>query len=214
MNIFRCAVLAVVAAWASGAASAATVLDTQGTNAFGRPNWSSSVTYNLSGDLQKNRAGLIRLQDADGNDVLAWAVDLFYAIEATDSYSGADTLSAAVKTNIDLLYNSAFASISNATEAAGFQVALWEIVTDTDTGLDLQSGDFKARGRAAKYQKAAEYLAGLEGAETGRWNISYFSADSNGTNLVSATAVPLPAAVWMLGLGLAGLYGASRRRKS
>ena len=212
MKIGRIASLALVAALVGGAASAATVLNTQGATAFGSPNWSSTVTYNLDGSLERNRAGLIRLEDTGGAEVLAWSVDLTNAIAATDAYANVDTLSDAVKANIDRLYNSAFASVSNATDAAGFQVALWEIVTDTDTGIDLHSGDFEANGAAAKYQKAAEYLAGLDDADTGRWNISYFSAAQNGTNLVSATPVPLPAAVWMLGLGLAGLYGASRRK--
>lgn len=212
MNVLKCARWFAAASLIGGTASAATVLETQGANAYGNPNWSSSVSYNLSGDLQKSRAGLIRLEDADGNDVLAYAIDLFFSIDDTDSYAVSDTLSDAVKTNIELLYNSAYASVSNATEAAGFQVALWEIVTDSDAGLDLQSGDFRAPGAAAKYQVAADLLNGLEGAETGGWNISYFSADNSGAAIVSATAVPLPAAIWMLGLGLAGLYGASRRK--
>ncbi|WP_095589496.1 PEP-CTERM sorting domain-containing protein [Actibacterium ureilyticum] len=212
MKILQSAVLAVVAACVTGAASAATVLQTQGKTAFGHPNWSSTVSYSLSGETMKTRAGLIRLQDTDGAAFLAWAIDPFHAVNTSDDYKATDTLSTAAKANIDRLYSSAFASVSNATDAAGFQLALWEIVTDSDTGLDLQSGDFSIRGKAAKYQKAATYLDGLADAETGRWNISYFSANSSGANLVSATPVPVPAALGMLGLALAGLYGASRRK--
>ena len=61
--------------------------------------------------------------------------------------------------------------------------------------------------------QANSYLSALSGASTGGYNISYLNSGTS-QNLVTVSPVPLPAALGMLGLGIASLFGLRRRKKA
>lgn len=217
--------IAVSGAMFAPMAQAGTVeLAHAGSGAFGSPDWSRNVTYTLNGETstRTNPAGLFRLTDTAsvGSSILAFCLDLVeflgspvtYDTEASSSIPGW----AAAAVNIDRLYTSAYSLVTDADTAAGFQIALWEIITDSGSGsaLSLGDGNFQTTGNATHYQNAQTYLDGLGTATTGGYNLTTYYSDGN-QDLISATPVPVPAAGLLL---LGGLFGMgafrSRRRKA
>jgi len=115
-----------------------------------------------------------------------------------------------------------FGVFADATSAAAFQVAVWNIVFDSD--LSLSGGSFKWTGGATAVSSAAQALldqvAAYSGSGYTHWSVYKFespvpgSTSSGYQNYVSATySVPEPATVALLGLAFAGLGAAARRRR-
>lgn len=208
--------VAFVAAFAATSASASTVNVTyQGSNVFGTPNLSQSVNITSPGYTGNALAGPFHLTGDNGfGNFVGFCVDLFKYMSNGNSYttSASSSYGAAVDNNIDRLFTSAYASVDTAVEGAAFQLALWEIITDTGSALNLATGNFLASAGSAVTAQANSYLAGLSGASTGGYNITYLNSGTS-QNLVTVSPVPVPAALGMLGLGLASLFGL-RRRKS
>ena len=185
---------------------------------FGTPNLSSAVTISSPFISGRVAAGPFRLTGSGGfGDFVAFCIDLgqYMARGKTYTVSGASTYGSEVDSNISRLFNSAYASLTTAVQGAAFQVALWEIITDTgsDSGLDLGMGAFTAGANASVINQAADYLEGLGGASTGGYKLT-FLASGQSQDLVTVSPVPVPAAFGMLGLGIAGLFGLRRRKKA
>ncbi len=97
----------------------------------------------------------------------------------------------------------------NNTDAAAFQVAVWEIVTDGD--LSLADGDFRVQDTGSFVDQAQTWLTSLDG--TGPQ--MDLKAMSNPNAQDQVFVVPAPGALVLMagGLGLMGI-GARARRKN
>jgi len=115
-----------------------------------------------------------------------------------------------------------FGVFADATSAAAFQVALWNIAFDTD--LDLSAGSFQWTGAATGVSTAAQTLLNQVAAYGGtgytQWTLYKFVSPAVGStspryqDYVSATyKVPEPGSLALVGLTLVGLAVARTRRR-
>ena len=235
---FACVLALALSATAATAVSAATIaLDKQGSSVFGSngstavqitsgadpvvsPTWVAAGAFALNGDLDGKPGA--ELFDAFCLDIGTWLrLPSLYTV--TGSPFASDPLTALQKSNIGKLFNTAYSTLNlaNATQSAGFQLALWEIVNETaGAPFALGSGNFHATGSAAANNFADLLLAGLGGTQTQKYRMTFLqSTDPRidgghySQNLVTVSPVPLPAAGLMLIAGLGGL-GLMRRRRA
>lgn len=127
---------------------------------------------------------------------------------------------------IEALYNKAFGSIdaSNATDTAAFQLALWEIIVDGGSSLNLSSGSFQVTswgGDSSLQSEATTLLSGLSATTQSAYSFTVYHSDNEQDFLVATsqgtitTPVPEPsnAALLLAGLGGMGLYARRRMNK-
>jgi hypothetical protein len=220
----RLAATAAAIVLAAGAASASSFTVTQQQPGPTIPNVfdgtaNKSVSYTFNGSAGSSVAGQFALTGDNGfGDFLAFCVDLerFLNNGLGKAYHVNNGLFGdAVVDNLTALYNTAHNGLNTsvANEMAGFQLAAWEIVYDSND-LDLEDGVFQSADNGGARAVAAGFLTGLTGPATGNYRLTFLDSDSGGQDLVTATPVPLPAAAWMLGAGVAALAAAGRRRRA
>lgn len=109
--------------------------------------------------------------------------------------------------------NTNFGVFNSATDAAAFQLAVWEIVEDNN--LDLATGGFTGNtnpysGQAQGYLNA---VAGYAGSSFNNWTVYRFSNPTQQDFVTATLNVPEPGSLALAGLALAGLGLISRRRR-
>ena len=196
-------------------------LQYEGKNAWGSPVWARSISYVWNGKKRSHGAGMFRMEDADtGHSILAFCIELAQALRSFATYDSMspNTTTNAQLENIDRLFTSGYASVNDADSAAGFQLALWEIMSDTDSadGLGFDSGTFQTSGTSGAYVAAASFIDNI-GTATGGYTLSTLhnnvAQDLVSASNISPAAVPVPAAGVLLLTGLAGAGFAGRRRR-
>ena len=235
----RIASVAMAAALAFGAPLSAATLNVtyQGGSAFGSPNLSRYISISSPTYTGGVYAGPFRLAGSGGlGNFVAFCVDLTKVLANGQTYTSASVsnFGNTVDTNISKLFSSAYSGINSRIKGAAFQVALWEIISDTGRGYNLGAGAFSVQSAAysaAVINQASQYLNGLAGATVGAYTLSYLNSGTS-QNIVTVanvpgspvtppvrpgppiSPVPVPAGLGLLGLALASLAMARMRRKA
>lgn len=221
----------------AAAAALATFVAANGASALslefdGWTNGNQSVNVTAPG--YNGAAGAFEMKDTSTqNSFVVFCLDIIgkiysgqtydYAPTATPFSNSTDLIANGGVNRIQKLFDSGFDTALNSTvESAGFQVALWNAVYDTDWSVSNGDGVFyETAANNGVQAQANAYLANAE-SYTGPsiWDLTYFeglNTDPNrvrSQNLVTAelAPVPLPAAGIMLVTALGGLFAARRRK--
>lgn len=134
------------------------------------------------------------------------------AVAANDKFGASKALA------MGQLYTQHFGSISNATESAAFQVALWEIVNETTSSYSLDTGTFRATNNLAVVALASTWMSGLVGAGdaydlTVLTNSSYQDQLMATLSVNPLSTVPEPQTLALVLAGFIAMGAVVRRRK-
>ena len=212
MKMTAFAALTAVGLSAASAQASSFAIDYQvAGDPFGSVNLFAPVTIDSEVYDGTFRAGQFNMTSEEMGNFHAFCVEITQALGSGHTYENApDLLDADVKNNVDRLFSSAYDLVTDSVTAAGFQVALWEIVEDTSTGFDLSSGNFSAVDASltggSVVGTAQGFLDGLASASTGLFKLDYLGSATS-QDLVTAqrapTPVPLPAGgLLLLSVGL------------
>jgi hypothetical protein len=186
-------------------------------NGFSDGSVSASITSPTSKSV--NAGGFSMTNNTAGGSFVAWCADIFHNMATTTSYtltSGASFYSSdpGKATALSELATHSLGLVTNATNSAAFQLAVWEIVNETSgSGYNLSGGNFTVTSDAAVMTAASGMLGNLSGPITMTANVWAPNVSGSSQDLVVFAPVPEPEtyAMMLAGLGLMGFV--ARRRK-
>lgn len=166
--------------------------------------------------------------DINSGSFAAFCYELLAGVSNAALTTGADfTAGTSVPSAVQSLFNQSYSKVhlNSAVEVAGFQIALWEALDDSnlDTGnlknwVGIPDAIHSASDLTEAWDIAWVYLEDLRNGApaTGSFSLTTWSSDSS-QDLISATPnhkVPEPTTLMLGALGLAGLSVVRRRNKA
>lgn len=192
-------------------------------DAAGQNKWSVITKFEVNGNASGGvYAGAFRLKSDQAGDLaefLAFCLQPLETLNLGIDYQLGSNFTAAVNKNLNILAANAWNLVTDATSAGAFQMAAWEITTETAQGFDIDSGTFKIiSNRADSNAAEAQANAWLGEINNDIWTSNgqeFIILNAAGTQdlLTNVSPVPLPASGLLLLGGLAGA-GAMARRKA
>lgn len=184
-------------------------------NVFGTDDWKRTVT--ISGVENGNfYAGAFDVTDTvTGTGYMAFCFELDQNLSLPTDYAVNQTApSTAVGGLLNNLFTNSFSEVVDATSAAAFQVAIWEIVYDSGN-LGLSSGTFMASAPSDVLMAAGDFLMDLAGTSSD-YNLSFFRSDSSQDLILwednlSNNEASAPATSILIALSLGGLVLVRRK---
>ena len=228
MKIARLAAATAIAALMTAGAASAMTLKFDG--------WANGYqNVNVQTPVLNNPAGAFKMKDtATQSSFVVFCLDIIGKIYSGKTYNY-KTTSTPFANSVDLIANGGVGrvqalfdsgydtALTSSVSSAGFQVALWNAVYDTDWSVNNGAGTFYQTSSNNGVRAAANaFLAAAQTyADPQKWNLTYLEGYNNtnpdgsrAQNLVTMAPVPLPAAGLMLLGALGGLVGLRRRRKA
>ena len=188
---------------------------------FTSVNTAVSTNVSVNGSNINTSIGSYNLNSAGAN-LVGFCVDPYqwasYAVttydksslDATDFFSGNG---ATRSTNAQKLFDNAYATLSGATQTAGFHLALWKIFhDDLNTTAGVITGT--STSNAGMLTAANAYLSALNGwSKTNAYDLTFYGSGQHQDFLVAnPSAVPVPAALPLFASAIFGFGAVYRRR--